>query len=81
LYIYHNQLYYIRGNCNIVDTVRKIQKFRRTYYSLKFKNRFHKWLWRSRETKIKEKYSPANLIKLLEGIEDEEEFHLTLDAW
>ena len=73
----------LRG-MEVRDTVRKItklQKFRNTYYTLKFKNRFHKWLWRSRETKIREKYSPANLMKLLEGIEDEEEFHSILDAW
>jgi Leucine-rich repeat (LRR) protein len=85
LYIIDNPIYNmfdLRGDAaNKVRNIIKIQKFRHIYYTLKFKNRFHKWLWRSRETKIKEKYSPANLMKLLEGVEDEEEFHSTLDAW
>ena len=59
-----------------------LNKFRYLFYSLKFKQKFRHWLWvRVREPKIREKYSPNNLLKLLDGCEDDELFHKLLDNW
>ena len=62
--------------------IRIINRFRYTYYSTKFKQRFRDWLWvKVREPKIRDKYSPTNLIERISGIEDEEQFHNALDSW
>ena len=60
----------------------KIHKFRFLYYCLKYKKRFRDLLWITiREPKLKQHYSPSNLILLLEGVEDEDEFHTVLSNW
>jgi Leucine-rich repeat (LRR) protein len=52
-----------------------IIRFKELFYAFKYKNLFRDWLWvRIREPKIRNKYHPDNLIKLLEGREK-----LTLD--
>ena len=62
--------------------IRIINRFRYIYYSTKFKQRFRDWLWvRIREPKIRDKYSPSNLIERISGIEDEDQFHNALDNW
>lgn len=62
--------------------IRIINRFRYLYYSMKFKKRFRDWLWiRVREPKIREHYSPSNLVERICGIEDEEQFHNVLDRW
>lgn len=62
--------------------IRIINRFRYIYYSTKLKQRFRDWLWvKVREPKIKDKYSPNNLIERISGIEDEDQFHNTLDNW
>jgi len=61
-----------------------LNRFRSLFYSLKYKRQFRKWLWINvKEKKIKEKYSPANLITLLENVkeEDEENFDEILNDW
>jgi Leucine-rich repeat (LRR) protein len=59
-----------------------LNKFRHLYYSLTFKKRFRYWLWvRVREPKIREKYSPYNLLKLIDGFEDEELVDDLLRNW
>ena len=50
-------------------------RFKELFYALKYKKQFRHWLWvRIREPKIKAKYHPDNLMKLLEGCEE-----MTLD--
>lgn len=45
--------------------------FRDIFYAFKFKKQFRKWLWEKvREPKIRAKYHPDNLMKMLEGRED-----------
>ena len=52
-----------------------IIRFKELFYTLKYKKQFRHWLWvHIREPKIRNKYHPDNLIKLLEGSEK-----LTLD--
>lgn len=62
--------------------IRILNQFRILYYSMKFKTRFRDWLWiKIREPKIKHYYSPVKLIERIEGIEDDEQFHNSLDSW
>jgi hypothetical protein len=50
-------------------------RFKELFYALKYKSKFRNWLWvHIREPKIRNKYHPDNLIKLLEDREN-----LTLD--
>ena len=59
-------------------------QFKYLYYSLKFKSRFHNWLWvKVREPKIQQKYSPINLVKLLRDIDENDEEHIdrVLSNW
>jgi Leucine-rich repeat (LRR) protein len=50
-------------------------RFKELFYAFKYKKQFRDWLWvRIREPKIRNKYHPDNLIKLLEDREN-----LTLD--
>lgn len=52
-----------------------INRFRELFYALKYKKQFLDWLWvRIREPKIRIKYHPDNLMKMLEGREE-----MTLD--
>jgi len=48
------------------------------YYHLKFKKNFIKWLWKSKEKKIIEKYHPKYLLENLEDNTDLDEF---LNNW
>jgi Leucine-rich repeat (LRR) protein len=64
--------------------VQILYNFKYLYYSLKLKSRFRRWLWEKvREPKIKEYYSPANLQKLLSGIDehDFEQLDAVLNDW
>ena len=55
-----------------------INKFRSLYYQLKFKKHFIKWLWKSREKQIEEKYHPKYLLENLDENTDLDEF---LNNW
>jgi Leucine-rich repeat (LRR) protein len=77
----HNQITDVLGNIHPIQNLKILNNFRYLYYSLKLKKKFRDWLWvRIREPKIREKYSVSNLLKLLEGKEDEELEGL-LDTW
>ena len=85
---YHNNLIYDVINSNIPNVMKKrvqiLYNFRHLYYSLKFKKQFRYLLWvKVREPKIQEYYSPQNLMKLLNGIDesDEEEIDNVLSNW
>jgi hypothetical protein len=69
-------------NSSAIDTIKRkirvLNQFRYLYYSLKFKKRFRDWLWvKVREPKIREQYSTANLLKLLE----KDDLEHVLDTW
>ena len=60
---------------------KKLNKFRHLYFRLKLKKKFMKFLWEKvREPKAREKFSPANLIKLL-GDKDEDNLDTVLESW
>jgi hypothetical protein len=66
------------------NRIQTLYDFKCLYYSLKFKNRLREWLWVNvREPKIREYYSPANLQKLLSGIDEDdfEQLDAALSSW
>ena len=74
LYCYLNPIYNIISNNNNIlqnniyemkDKIDILNNFRFMYYVLKYKKQFIKWYWKSQEEKIKNKYSPDNLLLLL----------------
>jgi len=82
--MYLNQGHHHYHNHNIIQIARLLYKFKYFFYSLKLKNKFRDWLWvKVREPKIQEYYSPANLVKLLSAIDEnnEEQFEITLNNW
>ena len=48
-----------------------VYKFRSTYYHLKFKQRFRNLLWSKREERTRIFYSPENLLKIVEDIDND----------
>jgi len=66
------------NNMLINKILKIINKFHYLYYSLKFKKHFIKWLWKSREIKIMEKYHPKYLWENLEEKTDLDEF---MEKW
>jgi len=70
--IYANNIY---NNKNIIKILRN---FRYTYYCLKFKKHFKRWLWEKvREPKIMEKFHPSHLTNLL----DTDDLEVFLEDW
>jgi Leucine-rich repeat (LRR) protein len=63
---------------NVKQNIKIINNFRHLIYSLRSKKRFIKWLWKSREKKIMEKYHPKYLLENLEENADLDEF---LNNW
>lgn len=70
--INNNSLIKVKKNIKIVNN------FRHLYYSLQFKKQLIKWLWKSRERKIMEKYHPKYLLDNLKENTDLDEF---LNNW
>ena len=75
--------------CNILDinnnslikvkqNIKILNNFRHLYDSLQFKKQLIKWLWKSRQKKIMEKYHPNYLLNNLEENTDLDEF---LNSW
>ena len=63
------------NNKNIIQTLRN---FRYTYYLLKFKKHFKRWLWEKvREPKIMAKFHPSHLDELLET----DDLEVFLEDW
>ena len=69
---------YTKYTEQIILQIKIINKFRDLYYHLKFKKHFIKWLWKSKEKKIMEKYHPKYLWENLEEKTDLDEF---LEKW
>ena len=74
--LYYNFKYYYMCELNMI--IKKINIFRNIYYQLKFKKHFIKWLWKSRERYIAEKYHPKYLLENLDENTDLDEF---LNNW
>ncbi len=66
----------IRKRSNILN------RFVRLFYSIKFKKQFKKWLLKAREPLIKKKYSPNNLIDLINNLDNpDEEYIEAIEKW
>jgi hypothetical protein len=64
---------------DILQKIKIINKFRKLYYSLKFKKQFRKWLWELvREPKIMQKYHPSYLS---ENLNEETNLEHFLENW
>ena len=77
LYCYYNNIYNenIYTNKYIIQTLRN---FRNTYYLLKFKTHFKRWLWEKvREPKIMAKFHPSHL----DALEETDDLEVFLDDW
>jgi len=92
---YLNYLYY-DGNpiyrYNIINNYRlnvtivknkTFNKFRETYFIVKYRVKFIQWFLKSQREKIENKFSPNNLKKILDNVndEDEEMFDKILENW
>jgi Leucine-rich repeat (LRR) protein len=65
IYLYENKISILRN-------------FRYTYYCLKFKNHFKRWLWEKvREPKIMAKFHPSHL----DALEDSDDLEVFLEDW
>ena len=62
----------------VKQNIKIVNNFRHLNYSLQFKKKFIKWLWKSREKQIMEKYHPKYLLENLEENTDLDEF---LNNW
>jgi hypothetical protein len=70
-----NPIYDVIGNSDendkIIDNANIIHNFRFTYYIIKLKSKFKKWLWEYvRQPKIKKLFSPENLLSQLSQSQD-----------
>jgi len=77
----NNLIYKIVNNDSLFQIKQIIQllnNFRHLYYCLKFKNQLRKWLWKSKEKEIMEKYHPKYL---LENLGDEDDLDTVLNNW
>ena len=78
--VYQPLLFYI----DFVLRENAINRFREMFYALKYKQRFRDLLWvKVREPKIRARYHPDNLAKMLEGRDDMglDELDALMDQW
>ena len=60
------------------NKIKTLRKFRNTYYLLKFKKHFKRWLWEKvREPKIMAKFHPSHL----DALEETDDLEVFLDDW
>jgi hypothetical protein len=79
-YVYNPLIFYI----DYVLREDAIKRFREMFYALKYKHRFRHMLWvKVREPKIRAKYHPDNLAKMLDerGELDVDELDALMDQW
>jgi len=86
LLVCENNPFLFLNDTDSIDTIRIklriISKFRYLYHSLKFKKKLRDWLWiYVREPKIREKFRPENLAKLLELHGDGEDLDEAIRKW
>ncbi len=65
---------------NDIQKLRKLNKFRLLYFSIKYKKQFMNWLWEFvRKPKIEEMYHPSNLLKFMN--ENKTNWEEELENW
>jgi hypothetical protein len=74
----HNPLNDIIGNITSLK-LKKWNHFRDFFFLSKLRKKFISWMWKSRETKIKQLCNPIHLQNILN--EDCETFHNFLDSF
>jgi Leucine-rich repeat (LRR) protein len=78
LYCYNIKIYNIEFDRNNTKIIQILRNFRNTYYLLKFKKHFKRWLWEKvREPKIMAKFHPSYLDELLET----DDLEVFLEDW
>ena len=84
----NNKLLYLTCTCNNfnfynfknkpINLIHVLRNFRYTYYCLKYKQHFKRWLWEKvREPKIMVKFHPSHL----NALEDSDDLEVFLDDW
>ena len=72
------KIYNIEFDRNNTKIIQILRNFRNTYYLLKFKKHFKRWLWEKvREPKIMAKFHPSHLDELLET----DDLEVFLEDW
>ena len=60
------------------DIIKTLRNFRYTYYLLKYKKHFKRWLWEKvREPKIMAKFHPSHL----DALEETDDLEVFLEDW
>ena len=76
--IYNENIEKYKYDYRNIKIIQTLCNFRYTYYALKYKNHFKRWLWEKvREPKIMAKFHPSHLTKLL----DSDDLEVFLDDW
>ena len=76
LYCCYNNIY--NENITKKNIIKILRNFRYTYYLLKFKKHFKRWIWEKvREPKIMAKFHPSHLNHLL----DTDDLEVFLEDW
>ena len=76
LYCSRNNIF--NNNINNINIIKILRNFRNTYYLLKFKKHFKRWLWEKvREPKIMAKFHPSHL----DALEETDDLEVFLDDW
>lgn len=83
-YYSEDDVSYYRPLRHILDKIKTLNRFRELFYALKYKKQLRYLLWvKIREPKIREKYHPNHLLKMLSenGELDLDELDELLDKW
>ena len=76
--IYNENIEKYKYDYRNIKIIQTLCNFRYTYYCLKYKNHFKRWLWEKvREPKIMAKFHPSHLTHLL----DSDDLEVFLDDW
>ena len=77
-YLYCDYNIYNKKYNNCFNIIKILRNVRNTYYLLKFKKHFKRWLWEKvREPKIMAKFHPSHLNHLL----DTDDLEVFLEDW
>ena len=77
-YFYNENIEKYKYDFHNLNLIKALRNFRYTYYALKYKNHFKRWLWEKvREPKVMAKFHPDHLNKL----QDTDDLEVFLDNW
>jgi len=77
-YFYNENIEKYKYDFHNINLIKALRNFRYTYYALKYKNHFKRWLWEKvREPKVMEKFHPDHLNDL----KDTDDLEVFLDNW